>query len=101
MTTFNERTSLRVTARFRSGRTPISPNTLHYKLMNLTRNQTVIDWTQVIPPSADVTIDLDARLLSVTRREEEFEITLVGDKDTAEEVPKAYSWTLVNRRAFG
>jgi hypothetical protein len=32
---------------------------------------------------------------------EDYEITIVGDKDTAEEVTKEYSWTLRNRRAFG
>lgn len=100
MTTFNERTSLRVTARMRSGRLPVSPTTVHYKLMNLTRNQTLIDWTAVTP-SADVQIDLDARVLNVERREEEFEITIVGDKDTEEQVTKEHSFTLRNRRAFG
>lgn len=100
MTTFNERTSLRVTARLRSGRLPVSPNTLHYKLVNLTRNQTLIDWTSVTP-SADVVIDLDAQVLNVmTRREEQIEITIASDKDTDEQVTEELSWTIRNRRAF-
>ncbi len=101
MSTFNERTSLRVTARLRSGRDPVSPTTLHYKLMNLSRNETLIDWTAVTPPSADVEIDIDARLLNVTRNEEKFEITIVGDKDTDEQVTNDLAWVLQNRRAFG
>lgn len=101
MTAFNERTSLRVTARFRSGRLPVSPTTVHYKLVNLTRNQVLVDWTPVTP-SADVVIDLDAQLLNVTnRREEEVEITIASDKDTAEQVTWPLTWTLKNRRAFG
>lgn len=101
MKTFNERTSLRVTARLRSGSDPISPTTLHYKLMNLSRNDTVIDWTS-ITPTADAVIEIDSRLLNVTsRKAEEFEITIVGDKDTDDEVTKELSWWLKNRRAFG
>lgn len=101
MTTFNEFTSLRVTARFRSGSQPISPTTVHYKLINRTSGSTVIDWTQV-PPSADVTIDLDARLITVNsrRRYEEQEITVAADKDTADQVTQVRSWTVRNNSAF-
>jgi hypothetical protein len=100
MTTFNERTSLRVTARLRSGSDPISPTTLHYKLINLSRNETVIDWT-ALTPSADASVDIDARLLNVIgRKPEEFEITFAGDKDTDDQVTKELTWWLKNRRAF-
>ncbi len=99
MTAFNERTSLRVTARLRSGRLPVSPNTLHYKLVNLTRNQVLVDWTAVTP-SADAVIEIDAQLLNASYREEEIEITIASDKDTADQVTYPLTWTIKNRRAF-
>ncbi len=99
--TFNELTSLRVQARFRNRTLPISPTTVHYKLLNLTRNQTVIDWTEVTP-SADVSIEIDAQLLTVSgRREEIYEITIASDKDTADQVTQERTWKVTNRRAFG
>jgi hypothetical protein len=88
MREFNEGNALSVTARFRSGTQEIIPSTIHYKLVNLTVNSTIIDWTQVIPVSATVEIvisalDMDVELSS--SRYEMFEVTVVADKDTADQ----------------
>lgn len=100
--TFDEYTSLRVTVQWRSGSQPVSPTTVHYKLVNLTTNRTVIDWTAATPVSADTTIDLDAQHIVALsgKRTEEQEITFAADKDTADQVTKAKSWTVRNLRAF-
>jgi hypothetical protein len=99
--TFNEYTSLRVTARFRSGKQPISPTTVHYKLINLTTNRTIIDWTEA-SPSADMQIDLDAQYIVADSRHpiEEQQITIAGDKGTDDQVTQVWSWKIRNLRAF-
>ncbi len=100
MKTFDEYTSLRVSVHWRSGKTPISPATLHYKLVNKTKRQTVIDWTS-ITPSADAAVDLDAQLVKCLGRQnqEEQEITFAADKGTSEQVTKVKSWLVRNNYA--
>lgn len=101
MSTFNEYTSLQVEANLRSGTEPVSPTTVHYKLVNLTTGRVVVDWTPVAP-SADVVIDLDARHIRVDsrRRYEDQEITIAADKDTEDQVTQTRSWRVRNVSAF-
>lgn len=102
MKTFQEYTSLRSTCRFRSGRLSISPTAVHYKLINKTHKQTIIDWTEVSPASADVVVEIDAQLvrcIDPCRRQEEQEITFAADKDTSEQVTESRSWLVENSLA--
>lgn len=88
MREFNEGNALSVTARFRAGTQEIIPATVHYKLVNITTSSTVIDWTEVPSSSANVEIDISALNVEVQRRSnryELYEVTVVADKDTADQ----------------
>lgn len=88
MREFNEGNALSVTARFRAGTQEITPTTIHYKFVNITTNETVIDWTQVIPVSATIEIEISALLVDVQRSSNDYElyeVTVVADKDTADQ----------------
>lgn len=98
MKTFDEYTSLRASVHWRSGRSPVSPTTCHYKLVNKTKHQTIIDWTEITPTSADISVELDAQIIRCLSRQamEEQEITFAADKGTSEQVTKVRSWLVRN-----
>jgi hypothetical protein len=102
MREFSEGNALTVTVRFRASNEAVIPTTAHYKLVNITADTTVVDWTSVVP-DAEIEIDLsaiDLRVSSRNRRYEIFEITAVSDKDTADQAAKAERFKLKNLNAI-
>lgn len=103
MANFKEGTNLRVTVNFSSNGAPVVPTTIHYKLRNDTEDVTVIDWTAVGVPAAEIEIDIPAQSVKIEdseRQREVQELTVVADKDLPTQVPDYVRWNVINIGAF-
>jgi hypothetical protein len=110
--TYNEKAGVELKARFyaQDQRTPAVPSTIHYRLDCDSTNQTLVDWTELVPTLiADavrllevyVEIDIPGSLNAIQKDRNSRElkkVLVVSNKDTASEFSEEYEYYVRNVR---
>lgn len=99
---FKERTNVIATANFRADGAAFPPNTVHWKLINVTADITRVDW-QAVTASDSVEISIPAGQLAIYDRnnsKELFELTIVANKDTDTALPNTERFWIIKLKAF-